>query len=177
MTAVIVRPSVDADLPTITAIYEYFVRHGVASFEEIPPTLEQMAERRARVFGERMPYLVAELDGWVVGYAYATIYRTRAAYRFTAEDSIYVDHAHGRAGIGSALLGALIKACESNGCRQMVAVISDQDGGSVRLHERFGFTPAGTLKSVGFKFGRWIDTLRMQRALGGGDSSLPADAR
>jgi len=174
MSGATIRPGVEADLPAITAIYEHYVRHGIASFEEIPPTLEQMTERRAKVVAEGMPYLVAELEGELVGFAYATVYRTRTAYRYTAEDSIYVHPERGRAGIGSALLGALIEACEANGCRQMIAVISDQGGGSVPLHSRFGFQPAGELKSVGFKFGRWIDTIRMQRSLGAGDTTLPA---
>jgi phosphinothricin acetyltransferase len=123
-----------------------------------------------------MPYLIAELDGKIVGYAYATIYRGRSAYRFTAEDSIYVHHEHGNAGIGTALLGALIETCEAAGCRQMVAVIGDSaNRASIRLHERFGFRAAGELKSVGFKFGRWIDTVRMQRALGVGDGAMPTE--
>ena len=135
-----------------------------------------MAGRREHVLSEGMPYFVAEVGGKVVGYAYATIYRTRSAYRFTAEDSIYVHHEHAGQGIGRDLLGALLEACERSGCRQMVAVISDgHASGSVRFHERFGFRPAGELKSVGFKFGRWIDTVRMQRALGEGDGSIPVE--
>jgi len=157
-------------------MYAHFVEHGWASFEETPPSLAVMTERRAHVLAEGMPYLVAEMDGVVVGYAYATIYRTRSAYRFTAEDSIYVHHEYARRGIGSALLAALIERCEAIGCRQMIAVISDTEGGSVRLHERFGFRPAGELKSVGWKFGRWIDTVRMQRALGPGSAEPPRSA-
>ena len=173
-----IRQSDDADLAAITAIYAHFVRHGSGTFEEIAPAVEQMAERRAHVLAEGMPYLVAELDAEVVGYAYATVYRGRSAYRFTAEDSIYVHHAHGRKGIGSALLAALIEACEAAGCRQMVAVIGDRENhASIRLHERLGFTPAGELESVGFKFGRWLDTVRMQRALGAGDTTLPDERR
>jgi phosphinothricin acetyltransferase len=171
-----VRPGTDADLPAVTAIYAHFVRNGAGTFEETPPSLEEMTARRAHVLAERMPYLVAELDGEVVGYAYATIYRGRSAYRFTAEDSIYVHHEHARGGIGSALLAALIETCEAIGCRQMIAVIGDRENrGSIRLHERFGFTPAGELKSVGFKFGRWLDTVRMQRALGAGDGTPPIE--
>ncbi len=133
-----------------------------------------MAARRNSILADGMPYLVAVLDGDIVGYAYATVYRGRSGYRFTAEDSIYVHHEHTRSGIGSALLGELISACEAAGCRQMVAVIGDPDNpASVELHQRFGFEPAGELRSVGFKFGRWIDTIRMQRALGAGDTTLP----
>ncbi len=177
MTATTIRPCADPDLPAITAIYAHHVQHGIASFEEVPPTLAEMTARRAKVLGEGLPYLVAEADGAVVGYAYATIYRTRTAYRYTAEDSIYVHHAHIGRGVGRALLGALIAECEARGCRQMVAGISDEAGGSVRLHESFGFTHAGRLKSVGYKFGRWIDTVRMQRALGPGDTAPPPATR
>lgn len=163
-------------MAAVTAIYAHFVLHGSATFEETPPSLTEMTNRRAHVLSERMPYFVAELGGKIVGYAYATIYRSRSAYRFTAEDSIYVHHEHGNAGIGSALLAALIEACEAAGCRQMVAVIGDRaNHASIRLHERFGFRAGGELKSVGFKFGRWIDTVRMQRALGMGDGALPAE--
>jgi L-amino acid N-acyltransferase YncA len=160
----------------VTAIYAHYVAHALATFEEVPPTEREMRERRAHVLEEGMPYLVAERDGEIVGYAYATIYRTRSAYRFTAEDSIYVHHAHAREGIGAVLLGALIAGCEARGCRQMVAVIGDRDNrASIGLHERFGFRPAGELTSVGFKFGRWIDTLRMQRELSAGDRALPGE--
>ncbi|MDA1082539.1 MAG: GNAT family N-acetyltransferase [Gemmatimonadetes bacterium] len=171
-----IRPCEDRDIPAITAIYAHWVAHGTASFEETAPSEAQMAGRRAQVIAERMPYLVAELDGSVVGLAYATVYRTRSAYRFTAEDSVYVHHAHGNGGVGRALLAALISECEAIGCRQMIAVISDDESeGSVRLHRRFGFTPAGELKSVGYKFGRWINTVRMQRTLGPGDSKPPVE--
>ena len=176
MIAVRIRPSAVADMPAVAAIYAHFVHHGSGTFEETPPSVEEMTNRRSQVLAERMPYLVAELDGTVVGYAYATIYRSRSAYRFTAEDSIYVHHEQGRSGVGSALLAALIEACEAAGCRQMVAVIGDRENrGSIALHERFGFQPAGVLRSVGFKFGRWIDTVRMQRALGAGDRALPGE--
>jgi phosphinothricin acetyltransferase len=176
MIPVRIRPSAEADMPAVTAIYEHFVLHGSATFEETPPSLEEMSNRRKHVLSERMPYLVAELERKIVGYAYATIYRSRSAYRFTAEDSIYVHRDHGSTGIGSALLAALIEACEAIGCRQMVAVIGDRENrASIRLHERFGFRAAGELKSVGFKFGRWIDTVRMQRALGVGDGAPPVE--
>jgi len=176
MSDVRIRPSTEADMPVITAIYAHFVRHGSGTFEEIPPSLEEMTGRRARVLAERLPHLVAQVDGTVAGYAYATIYRTRSAYRFTAEDSIYVHPERAGVGIGSALLGELIDQCEALGCRQMIAVIGDSENrASIALHEKFGFRPAGELRSVGYKFGRWIDTVRMQRALGSGDSTAPAE--
>ena len=177
MTDVRIHPCEGSDMPAVTAIYGHFVRHGWASFEEAAPSLNEMTQRWSRVLADGMPYLVATIDGVVVGYAYATIYRGRSAYLYTVEDSIYVHHEHGKRGVGSALLAALIEQCEANGRRQMIAVISDTEGGSIPLHTRFGFRPAGELKSVGFKFGRWIDTLRMQRALGPGDSSLPTERR
>lgn len=164
-----------ADMPAVTAIYRHHVEHGWASFEETPPTLEVMIQRRANVLAEGMPYYVATIDDVVVGYAYTTVYRTRSAYRFTPEDSIYIHHEYARRGIGSALLAALIERCEAMGCRQMVAVISDTEGGSIPLHKRFGFEPAGELKAVGWKFGRWIDTVRLQRALGLGSTEPPRE--
>ncbi|HVT38715.1 MAG TPA: GNAT family N-acetyltransferase [Gemmatimonadaceae bacterium] len=170
----LIRDSRDDDLGAITAIYAHYVPTSAATFETEPPDLAEMTRRRAAVLAAGLPYLIAEVNGAVAGYAYATIYRGRLAYRFTAEDSIYVHHAYVRAGIGRALLAALIESCEARGCRQMIAVISDGvTTGSIRLHERAGFEMAGTLRSVGFKFGRWIDTVRMQRALGEGDSTLP----
>lgn len=176
MNRALVRPCTDADIAAITAIYGHYVAHSTATFEETPPDAAEMASRRQRVLNEGMPYLVAELDGAVVGYAYATIYRTRSAYRFTAEDSIYIHHEHSRKGIGAQLLGALIAECERIGCRQMVAVMSDGAApGSPAFHARFGFTPAGALHAVGFKFGRWIDTERMQLTLGSGAATPPAE--
>jgi L-amino acid N-acyltransferase YncA len=173
-TPPLIRDSRDDDLAAITAIYAHYVSTSAATFETEPPDLAEMTRRRAAVLAAGLPYLIAEVDGAVAGYAYATVYRGRSAYRFTAEDSIYVHHAQVRAGVGRALLTALIEQCEARGCRQMVAVISDGVvTGSIRLHERAGFEMAGTLRSVGFKFGRWIDTVRMQRALGEGDSTLP----
>jgi phosphinothricin acetyltransferase len=176
MAAPHLRSCVDADMPAVTAIYAHFVRHGTGTFEEVPPSLDEMRTRRAHILADGMPYLVAELDGAVVGYAYATVYRARSAYRFTAEDSIYVHHEHGKAGIGSALLAELIERCEADGCRQMVAIIGDRaNRASIALHERFGFRPAGELEAVGFKFGQWIDTIRMQRALGAGNAKPPRE--
>lgn len=174
VTPVIVRPSEDRDLPAIAAIYGHHVKHGFGSFEEIPPDLTEMARRRGEVLAKEMPYLVAELDGRVVGYAYASAYRPRIAYRFSVEDSIYVAHDAPRRGIGRALLESLIARCSALGYRQMVAVIGDtQNLGSIGLHAALGFRVVGTLPSIGFKHGRWVDSVFMQRALGPGDSILP----
>lgn len=167
----IVRQSRDSDIPAITAIYSYHVQNGTASFEIEPPDAAEMRRRRIAVIESGLPYLAAEMDGALVAYAYASAYRPRAAYRFTVEDSIYVDPGHIGRGIGSVLLPALIAACEQARLRQMVAIIGDVgNSASIRLHERCGFRHAGVLHSVGFKFGRWVDTILMQRRLGAGDS-------
>ncbi len=169
-----IRPCEPADLPAVTSIYAHWVLYGTGTFEEKPPPIEEMAARRQRTLDEGLPFLVAEVDGAVVGYAYAAVYRGRSAYRFTVEDSIYIHPDHLRAGAGRALLQALIDACEQAGKRQMVACIGDNaNEPSIRLHEHFGFRPAGVLRSVGFKFGLWLDTVRMQRQLGPGDASPP----
>jgi L-amino acid N-acyltransferase YncA len=171
---ILVRDAADTDMSAVTGIYAQHVLHGLASFEEVPPPLDEMKARRAGVLKLGLPYLVAELDGRVVGYSYATFYRARPAYRYTVEDSVYVeDNLHGR-GIGTALLAELIARCERGPWRQMLAVIGDSgNAGSIALHRRMGFTPAGTLASVGFKLGRWVDSVFMQRALGPGDSLKP----
>jgi len=162
-----VRHSLDSDIEAITAIYAHHVQNGTASFEIDAPDAAEIARRRLDVIGCGLPYLTAEMEGAVVGYAYASPYRPRAAYRFTVEDSIYVHPAQVGKGIGSILLPELIAACEQTSARQMVAIIGDvNNSASVRLHERFGFTHAGVLHAVGFKFGRWVDTILMQRALG-----------
>ncbi len=172
------RPSTDADVPAITSIYAHHVRTGLASFETEPPDAFEMARRRMDVLRRGLPFLVAEVDGAVVGYAYAGPYRVRPAYRFTVEDSIYIHPDHTRKGIGRRLLQAIIAACEEKGCRQMIAVIGDSgNAASIGLHQAFGFEHTGTLRSVGFKFGRWVDTVIMQRPLGPGDGALPADCR
>src|SRR5262249_41459590 len=142
--------------------------------EETPPGVSEMIARRASVLQQRLPYIVAERDGVVVGYAYASTFRPRPAYRFTVEDSIYVRHDLIGRGVGAALLAELIARCEAGGFRQMVAVIGDSDNlASIGLHERFGFVRTALAPSVGFKFGRWVDTVDMQRALGPGATTLP----
>ncbi len=170
----IIRPSEDRDIPSIGAIYGHHVKHGFGSFEEVPPDATEMAHRRADILAKDFPYLVAELDGRVVGYAYASAYRPRVAYRFSVEDSIYVSPDAPRKGIGRALLESLMARCAALGYRQMVAVIGDtQNTGSIALHAALGFRVVGTLPSIGFKHGRWVDSVFMQRALGPGDSLLP----
>src|SRR5262249_5973127 len=146
---------------------------GLASFEERPPSVEEIRRRRYDALHRGLPHLVAELNGEVVGYAYAAPYRSRSAYRFTVEDSVYVDHRQPRHGIGRALLRELLRRCESGSWRQMIAVIGDSDNAaSIALHQSLGFRLVGNLHAVGFKFGRWIDSVVMQRALGVGDRSL-----
>ncbi|GBH23028.1 GNAT family N-acetyltransferase [Burkholderia vietnamiensis] len=170
-----VRDATDADLDAIHAIYAHHVRHSVASFEDAPPDVAELRARRDAVLRHGLPYLVAECDGGVAGYAYATPYRTRSAYRHPIEDSIYIDDAQRRRGIGRALPAALIARCEAGPWRQMIAVIADGGtGGSTSLHRAFGFEPAGVLKAVGYKHCRWIDTALLQRALGDGARTLPA---
>jgi len=145
------------------------VRHTTASFETEPPDAGEIARRRAGILAARLPWLVAEVDGVVAGYAYASLYRPRAAYRFTVEDSIYIHPEYAGKGIGSELLVRLIAACEAWGARQMIAVIGGSDNAaSIRLHTRFGFRHAATLDAVGYKFDRWVDSVQMQRALGNG---------
>ena len=176
LPTLIIRPSTDADIAAITAIYAHHVLHGSGSFEEVPPDSDEMQRRRAVLLEKDLPYLVAELEGQVVGYAYAGLYRPRVAYRFTLEDSIYVAADAPRRGIGRALLSDLLARCAALGYRQMVAVIGDTGNtGSIALHAALGFRVVGTLPSVGFKFGRWIDSVFMQRPLGPGDSLLPGE--
>jgi L-amino acid N-acyltransferase YncA len=170
--AVIIRDSAEADLTAIQRIYAHHVLHGLASFEEEPPTVAELARRRAEVLARGLPHLVAEQGGDVVGYSYASPYRARAAYRFSIEDSVYVAEGLSGGGIGRALLTALIAKCEAGGWRQMVAIIGDSgNAASITLHERLGFRMVGTFRAIGFKHGRWVDSVLMQRALGVGDTA------
>ncbi|MBL8378026.1 MAG: N-acetyltransferase [Burkholderiales bacterium] len=173
---VLIRPSKAADIAVIAEIYGYHVLNGLASFELLAPSVDEMAKRRADVIGRGFPYLVAEQGGRVVGYAYASLYRTRPAYRHTLEDSVYVHRDHAGQGIGRALLEALIPASEKAGCRQMIAIIGDSaNRGSIALHAACGFKRTGTLKAVGYKFGRWVDSVIMQRSIGEGAKTPPAE--
>jgi len=176
--SVLVRDATAADMAAIQAIYAHEVLHGLATFEETPPDVDEMRTRRAAVRAAGLPYLTAELDGRVVGYSYATAYRPRPAYRQTIEDSVYVAEGMQRRGVGRALLGALIARCEQGPWRQMIAVIGNRgNDGSIGLHAAHGFRHVGTLEAVGFKLGRWVDTVLMQRDLGPGSSTLPGAAR
>jgi L-amino acid N-acyltransferase YncA len=172
-----IRPAIEADLPAITDIYEHAVLHGTATFELIPPDLTEMTRRFKALQDGGYPYLAAALDGRVIGYAYAGPYRPRPAYRFTVENSVYLTPSIHRRGIGLQLLQRLIAECEARGYRQMIAVIGDSaNAGSIGVHARTGFAMIGTHPDVGFKFGRWLDTVMMQRALGKGATTLPANA-
>ncbi len=172
----LIRPSTDADLQALTDIYAHHVRHGTGTFETEPPDMPEMARRRADVRAKGLPWLVAEDAGSVVGYAYANHFRPRLAYRFCLEDSIYLAPTATGRGVGRLLLAELIARCEALGARQMLAVIGDAaNAGSIGVHRALGFVDTGVLRSAGWKFDRWLDVVLMQRTLGGGDSTPPAD--
>jgi L-amino acid N-acyltransferase YncA len=174
VTPALVRDSTEADIAAVQRIYAHYVLNALATFEETPPLVEEMVTRRHKVLDLGLPYLVADSGGEILGYCYASAYHSRAAYRHTIEDSVYVANGVGGRGVGAALLGALIARCEAGPWRQMIAIIGDSgNAASIALHRRFGFEATGTLRSVGFKFGRWVDTPFMQRALGEGGHSLP----
>ncbi len=172
----LIRTSLSADLPAITAIYKHHVCHGTGTFELSPPSEAEMSLRRDDVLSKGLPWLVAEREGQILGYAYANHFRPRPAFRFCVEDSIYIAPDAHRAGLGLALLSALIEQCTAAGCRQMVAVIGDSaNAGSIGLHRKLGFAPAGVLEASGWKFERWLDTVFMQRPLGPGARSAPVE--
>ena len=172
--ALSIRPSDEADIAAITQIYAHAVTHGTASFELAPPDEAEMGRRREAILAGGYPHIVAEQDGEIAGYAYASAFRPRPAYRFTVEDSVYVAPKRQGEGIGTALLRALIAACEERGYRQMIAVIGDSASlGSIRLHEQMGFAHAGRLPAVGFKHEAWRDIILMQRALSEGEATPP----
>lgn len=174
LDAVVVRDALDSDIPAIRAIYAHHVLHGLASFEETPPDEAEMRRRFRSYRDAGFPYLAAELAGELVGYAYAGQYRPRPGYRYSAEDSVYVRDGLAGKGIGRALLAALLARCTEAGFRQMIAIIGDSaNHGSIGLHRALGFEIVGTIRSVGFKHGRWVDSVLMQRALGEGDKTLP----
>lgn len=175
MSDVIIRPTQQADIPAITEIYADAVLHGTASYELDPPTREEMAKRFDAIVRRDLPYVVAELDGQIAGYAYAGPFRARPAYRFIVEDSVYVDPQCKGRGIGRLLLDHLVQEVSVQGYRQIVAVIGDGTNhpASVRLHEAAGFSHSGTIAGSGFKHGRWLDTVLMQMPLNGGTGTLP----
>ncbi len=175
MAAMTIRACEEADVAVIAEIYRHHVLTSAATFEVDPPDAAEMARRRRAVVDGGYPYFVAEEAGRIVGYAYASAYRARPAYRHTVENSVYTRPGCERRGIGRLLLEALIEACEASGFRQVVAVIGDSaNEASIGLHAHLGFRMAGTLQAAGFKFGRWVDIVLMQRALGPGDGAPPS---
>ena len=170
-----IRPAVPADIPAITRIYGHAVEHGTASFELTPPDQAEIARRMSDLMDKGYPYLAAEIDGALAGYAYAGPYRARPAYRLTIEDSVYIAPDKHRRGVGRTLLAALIGGAAARGYRQMIAVIGDsaRQAASIGLHEAAGFRHVGILQDVGFKHGRWLDSVLMQRALGDGGTTSP----
>lgn len=169
-----IRPGTLADMASVQAIYARHVLEGIATFEEVPPDTDEMARRFAGVTGLGLPWLVAEANGHLLGYAYAGPFGTRSAYRFSLEDSIYLAPAAQGQGLGTRMLERLLVESEAAGGRQMLAVIGDSgNAGSIAVHRRCGFEHVGIFRSVGLKFGRWIDTVMMQRPLGPGDATLP----
>ena len=170
----LIRPAAPQDLPAIQPIYAHHVVHGLASFEEVPPALEEMRRRFEEVTKQGFPYLVAEEKGEILGYGCCSLYRTRSAYRYTVEDSIYVKQGMQGKGVGKALLKELIARSEALGYRQIIAVIGDSaNAGSIKLHASLGFVRAGVLRSTGYNFGRWVDSVYMQLPLGNGDGTKP----
>ncbi|EKE72304.1 GNAT family N-acetyltransferase [Oceanibaculum indicum] len=175
LDTIVVRDAREADIPAIRAIYAHHVQHGLASFEETPPDEAEMLRRFRTLKEGGFPYLAAELAGDLVGYSYAGQYRPRPAYRYSVEDSVYVRDGMAGKGVGRALLTALLARCTDMGFRQMIAIIGDSGNhGSIGLHQALGFKDVGTIRSVGFKHGRWVDSVLLQRALGEGDTSLPS---
>jgi len=170
-----VRLALPEDLPAIHAIYSHHVLNGLASFEEEAPSLEELRRRFDDVRTRGLPYLAADFGGALVGYGYCSPYRSRSAYRYSLEDSVYVRHGSEGRGVGSALLRVLIERCEALGYRSIIAVIGDSaNAASINLHASFGFLRVGTLRAAGFKFGRWVDSVLMQRPLGLGDAKPPS---
>ena len=171
----IVRAATEGDAAALAEIYGHAVLHGFGTFEEEPPSAADMNARRLAIAGQGLPYLVADEDGRVLGFAYAGPFRARAAYRYTLEDSVYVAPEAAGKGVGRAVLSAVIAACEALGVRQLMAVIGDSgNAASIGLHRSLGFEQTGVGRSVGFKHGRWVDIVHMQKALNGGDSLAPS---
>ncbi|QHE87297.1 GNAT family N-acetyltransferase [Hydrogenophaga sp. BPS33] len=172
----LIRPSRDEDLDAITRIYAHHVLHGTGTFETTPPTAAEMAARRADVLGKGLPWLVAEEQGQVQGFAYGNWFKPRPAYRFSVEDSIYLDPNAHRKGLGRALLTELLAVLERAGTRKVMAVIGDSaNAGSIGVHKALGFEPVGVVQSCGWKFDRWLDIVLMQKTLGAGDTTPPVE--
>ncbi len=170
----LIRPSRDEDLDAITRIYGHHVLHGTGTFETTPPSLADMTSRRADVLAKGLPWLVAEDNGQVLGFAYGNWFKPRPAYRFSVEDSIYMDPSAHRKGLGRALLAELLAVLERTGTRKVMAVIGDSaNAGSIGVHKALGFEPVGVVQSCGWKFDRWLDIVLMQKTLGAGDSTPP----
>jgi phosphinothricin acetyltransferase len=172
----LIRPSRESDVAAIAAIYGWHVENGTGTFETTAPTEADMASRRADVLSKGLPYLVMEDGGKVAGFAYCQWFKPRPAYRFSAEDSIYMHRDAAGKGQGRQLLAELVKAAEAVGVRKLIAVIGDSgNAGSIGVHKALGFTHAGTIQSCGWKFGRWLDIVIMEKAIGDGDRTPPAD--
>lgn len=172
-----IRPSTEADAEVLAAIYGHHVLHGFGTFEEVPPSPAEMAARRAAIVERGLPHMVAEADGKVLGFAYAGPFRPRAAYRYTVEDSVYIAPDAMGKGVGRAVLSEVLKACETFGVRQVIAVIGDsENAGSIGLHAALGFSHSGVGKGFGWKHGRWVDIVWMQKALNGGEADAPTAA-
>lgn len=170
-----VRDVAPGDIAALQAIYAHHVLHGLGTFDEVPPSVEAFGEKWRASLTHGLSWLVASDRGAPVGFAYASLFRPRKGYRYTVEDSVYIRDDYRRKGVGSALLAPLIVRCEALGVRQLVAVIGDSgNAGSIGLHAKHGFTHAGTVAGAGFKFGRWVDIVLMQRALNGGANGIPA---
>ena len=171
-----IRPSRESDIPEIAAIYGWHVEHGTGTFETTPPSEADMAARRTDVLSKGLPYIVMEDEGRVTGFAYCQWFKPRPAYRFSAEDSIYMHKDAAGKGQGKVLLGELVRQAEAVGVRKLIAVIGDSvNAGSIGVHKALGFTPAGTIRSCGWKFNRWLDIVIMEKAVGEGDSTPPAE--
>ncbi len=166
MTELIIRPSEKTDIGAIYEIYENEVLHGTATFDEIPPTRDELLEKRAQIRRTGFPHLLAEMDGRVIGYSYISLYRQRSAYSKTVENAIYVHPSHQGTGVGFKLMTVILQECKKLGLKNVIAVIGDSENhGSVKLHKKLGFRKVGTLNEVGFKFGRWIDVVIMQKQI------------
>lgn len=170
----LIRPSTEHDLPAITRIYAHHVLHGTGTFETTPPSVDEMTARRADVLSKGLPWLVIEEAGEILGYAYGNWFKPRPAYRFSVEDSIYLAPEAAGKGLGRALLAELLAVLERGGIRKVMAVIGDSaNAGSIGVHKALGFEPVGVVPSCGWKFGRWLDIVMMQRAIGDGDRTPP----